>query len=80
MHFQYLIHAALQYQIKAVASDTFTFSIGCGSQMFTKDEHVLLRILVTNLRVIYFDIYAIPTMRTPYYQSIDSVLYQKFAL
>ena len=37
--------------------------------IFTNDEHVFLRILLTNLRVHYFDIYAIPTMCTPYYQS-----------
>ena len=37
--------------------------------IFTNDEHVFLRILVTNLRVLCFDIYAIPTMCTPYYQS-----------
>ena len=37
--------------------------------MFTNDEHGFLRILVTNLRVLCFDIYAIPTMCTPYYQS-----------
>ena len=37
--------------------------------IFTDDEHVFLRILVTNERVICFDIYAIPTMCTPYYQS-----------
>ena len=36
---------------------------------FTNDERVFLRILVTNLRVLCFDIYAIPTMCTPYYQS-----------
>ena len=36
---------------------------------FTNDEHVFLRIWVTNLHVLCFDIYAIPTMRTPYYQS-----------
>ena len=36
---------------------------------FTNDEHVFLRILVTNLRVLYFDINAIPTMCTPYYKS-----------
>ena len=36
--------------------------------IITNDEHVFLRILV-NLRVLCFDIYAIPTMRTPYYQS-----------
>ena len=36
---------------------------------FTNDEHVFLRILVTNLRVLCFDIYAIPTMCTPYYQN-----------
>ena len=37
--------------------------------VFTNDVHVFLRILVTNLRVIFFDIYAIPTLCTPYYQS-----------
>ena len=37
--------------------------------IFTNDEHVFLRILVTNLRVLCFDIYAIPTKCTPYYQS-----------
>ena len=37
--------------------------------IFTNDEHVFLRILVTNLRVLCFDIYAIPTMCTQYYQS-----------
>ena len=37
--------------------------------IFTKDEHVFLRILVTNLHVLRFAIYAIPTMFTPYYQS-----------
>ena len=36
---------------------------------FTNDEHVFLRILVTNLGVLCFDIYAIPTMCTLYYQS-----------
>ena len=36
---------------------------------FSNDEQVFLRILVTNLRVLCFDIYAIPTMCTPYYQS-----------
>ena len=37
--------------------------------MFTNDEHVFLRISVTNLLVLCFDIYAIPTICTPYYQS-----------
>ena len=37
--------------------------------IFTYDEHVFLKILVTNLRVLCFDIYATPTMCTPYYQS-----------
>ena len=38
--------------------------------IFTNDEHILLRILVTNLRVLCIDIYAIPTMCTPpHYQS-----------
>ena len=36
---------------------------------FTNDEHDLLRNLVTNLRVLCFDIYAIPNISTPYYQS-----------
>ena len=36
---------------------------------FTNDEHVFLRILVINLRVLCFEICAIPTMCTPYYQS-----------
>ena len=36
---------------------------------FTNDEHVFLKILVTNLHVLCFDIYAIPTMCTLYYQS-----------
>ena len=35
---------------------------------FTNDEHVSLRILVTNLPILCFDILAIPTMCTPYYQ------------
>ena len=38
--------------------------------IFTNDDHVFLRILVTNLRILCFDIYAIATMCTPYYQSI----------
>ena len=29
--------------------------------IFANDEHVLIRILVTNLHVLCFDIYAIPT-------------------
>ena len=37
--------------------------------IFTNDEHVFLRNLVTNLRVLCFDIYAIPTMCTQRYQS-----------
>ena len=37
--------------------------------IFTNDEYVFLKILVSNLRVLCFDIYAIPTMCTPYYQS-----------
>ena len=36
---------------------------------FTNDEHVFLRILVINSRVLCFEICAIPTMCTPYYQS-----------
>ena len=47
--------------------------------IFTKDEHAFLRTLVTNLRVLCFDICAIPTMCTLYYQSTLN-LYQKFAL
>ena len=35
--------------------------------------------MVTNSRVLCCDFYATPTMCTPYYQSIDSILYQKFA-
>ena len=35
--------------------------------IFTNDEHVFLRILVTNLHVLCFEIYAIPTICTPYY-------------
>ena len=38
-------------------------------KLFSPSEHVFLWILVTNLRVLCFDIYAIPTMCTPYYQS-----------
>ena len=45
------------------------------SPIITNHEHVFLRILVTNLRVLCSDIYAIPTICTPY-----SILYQKFAL
>ena len=37
--------------------------------IFTNDKHVFRRILVTNLRILCFDIFAIPTMCTPYYQS-----------
>ena len=37
--------------------------------IFIDDEHVFLRIVVTNLCVLCFDICAMPTMRTPYYQS-----------
>ena len=37
--------------------------------IFTDDEHGFLKVLVTNLLILCFDIYAIPTMRTPYYQS-----------
>ena len=37
--------------------------------IFTNAQHVFLRILITNLRVLCFDIFAIPTMCTPYYQS-----------
>ena len=37
--------------------------------IFTHYEHVFLRILVTNLHVLCFDIYAIPTMCTPFYPS-----------
>ena len=37
--------------------------------IFTNDEHVFLIILVINLRVLCFDIYALPTMCTPYYPS-----------
>ena len=48
--------------------------------IFTNDEHVLLRILITNLRVLCFDIHSMPAMCTPYYQSIDSILYEKFSL
>ena len=36
---------------------------------FTNDENVLLRIFITNLLVLCFDIYAIPAICTPYYQS-----------
>ena len=43
---------------------------------FTNDEHVFPRILVTNLHVLYSEIYAIPTMCI----KVDSILYQKFAL
>ena len=35
----------------------------------SNNEHVFLRILVTNLRVLCFYIYAVPTMCTRYYQS-----------
>ena len=35
----------------------------------TNDEHVFLRILVTHLCVLCFDIYAIPSMYTLYYQT-----------
>ena len=37
--------------------------------IFTNEEQVFLRILVTNLRVLCSDIYAIPTRCTPYHQS-----------
>ena len=37
--------------------------------IFTNDENVFLRILDTNLRFLCFDIYAVPTMCTPYYHS-----------
>ena len=37
--------------------------------IYNNDEHVFLRILVTNFHVLCSDIYAIPTMCTPYYQS-----------
>ena len=48
----------------------FCVKLFCMSEIiFTNDEHVFLRILVTNLCVLCFDIYAIPTMWTPYYQS-----------
>ena len=43
--------------------------ISPSERIFTNDEHVFLRILVTNLSVLCFDIYAISTMRTPYYPS-----------
>ena len=39
------------------------------SEIIFINEHVFLRILVTNLRALCFNIYAIPTMCTPYYQS-----------
>ena len=48
-------------------------------RIFSYDEHVFLRILVTNLRVLCFDFYAILTMCTPYYQSRLNLV-QKFAL
>ena len=46
----------------------FCFKLFSPSEIiFTNDEHVFLRILVSNLRVLWFDIYAIPTMCTPHY-------------
>ena len=48
----------------------FAYNYSLRQKLFsTNDEHVFLRILVTNLRVLYYDIYAIPTMCTLYYQS-----------
>ena len=47
--------------------------------ILTYDEHVFIRILVTNLCVLCFDIYAIIAMCTPIFR-VDSILYQKFAL
>ena len=35
----------------------------------TNDKHIFIRILVTNLRILCFVIFAIPTICTPYYQS-----------
>ena len=45
-----------------------TYCILCRNN-FTSDEQVFLRILVINLRVLCFEICAIPTLCTPYYQN-----------
>ena len=48
---------------------SYNFTTVDDTFIFTNNEHVLLRILVTNLCVICLDIYAIPNMCTPYNQS-----------
>ena len=46
--------------------------------IFTNDEHVFLRILATNLWVLCFDIYAIPTMFTPFNHASEICLVNIF--
>ena len=41
--------------------------------IFTNVEHVFLRILVTNLRVLCFDIYDIPTIKVDYQSRLNLV-------
>ena len=53
------------------------YSHAPSENFFTNDEHVFLRILVTNLRVLCFDIHDIPIHRII---KVDSILYEKFAL
>ena len=48
--------------------------------IFTDDEHVLLRIFVTNLLVLCFDIYMLYPLFLHSIIKVDSILYQKFAL
>ena len=48
--------------------------------IFTNDKHVFLRILVTNLRVLCFDICAIYPLCVHRVTEVDSILYQKFSL
>ena len=57
------------YFLELIVLILLKINLSVRNKFFTNDEHVFLRILVTNLRVLCFEIYAIPTMCTPYYQS-----------
>ena len=57
------------YFLKLIVLILLKINLSVRNNFFNNHEHVFLRILVTNLCVLCSDIYAIPTMCTPYDQS-----------